>query len=322
MTNPIKAIVHAENPEPLIGQLQEAHGDVEAMPCDSYAGLTPMLETFRPDAVYSIRFAGSRDFPTDALMGPNGPKWISVGGSGVDHLGKWDPDQTIVTNSAGVAAQMMAEYAFGGFLHFSLDVPGLKADQNKRVWPSRMMRPLSGKTLLIIGLGQTGQAAAKLAKAFGMTVLGTRASPREMENVDEVHTSDDLPLLYPRADFILVCAPLLESTKGLVGEKAFNCMKDGAVLADVSRGGIVSEAALIQSLGNSRLAGAALDVFETEPLPAESALWDIPNLLISPHCSSVFEGWEQASMALFCDNLERFKRGDPLNNIVDPHKGY
>ena len=99
-------------------------------------------------------------------------------------------------------------------------------------------------------------------------------------------------------------------------------MKRGAVLVDVSRGGIVSEAPLIQGLQSGRLRGAALDVFQTEPLPADNPLWDLPNLVMSPHCSSVFEGWEQASMSLFCENLARFKQGETLKNIVDPKKGY
>ena len=186
MTKPIKIIVHAEHPEPLIGQLLQAHGDAEAIACDSYDSMADLLFSFRPDAVYSIRFAGSKGFPAYALLGPNGPAWISVGGSGVDHLGQWDPDRTIVTNSAGVAAQMMAEYTIGAFLHFSLDMPGLKSDQENRLWKARMIRPLGGKTLLIIGLGHTGRAAAKLAKAFGMRVLGTRASVKSTDYVDEV----------------------------------------------------------------------------------------------------------------------------------------
>jgi phosphoglycerate dehydrogenase-like enzyme len=319
---PLKVMVHADEPDPLVRQLQGAHGDISIAACNTYDGLGAMLEEFGPDAVYSIRFAGTAGFPAQALLGPAGPAWISVGGSGVDHLGRWDTDKTTVTNSAGVAAAMMAEYVFGSCLHFSLDVPGLDRDKQSHAWPGRLMQPLRGKTVLIVGLGHTGQAVAKLAKAFGMMVIGTRARPAPTEHVDHVDASNRLGELWGMADFVVVCVPLLADTRGLVDRRAFEAMKRGVVLVDVSRGGIVDGGALVDALTSGQLKGAALDVFETEPLPPDSPLWDLPNVLISPHCSSVFEGWEQASMQLFCDNLARWKSGAPLVNIVDPDRGY
>jgi phosphoglycerate dehydrogenase-like enzyme len=319
---PLRIIVHADNPDPLANQLATTHPDVVVETCSTYEGLPRQLDEFRPDVVYSIRFAGSRNFPADALLGKGGPKWISIGGSGVDHLGQWDPKKIQVTNSAGVAASMMAEYAFGSMLHFSLDVPGLERDKKSRNWRARSMSSLNGKTLLIVGLGQTGQAVARLAKGFGMSVIGTRARPRPMDCVDEVHSGRELPELWGRADFIVICAPLLATTRGLVGAAAFSAMKQGAVLVDVSRGGIVDQSALVAALVSGRLAGAALDVFESEPLPLDSPLWEIENLIVSPHCSSVFDGWEASSMQMFCDNVERWKTGAPLANLVDPFRGY
>lgn len=321
-STPLKVIVHDANPEPLVRQLQQAHADVLIEPCDSYSGLSAALDGFKPDIVYSIRFAGTNGFPTDALLGENGPQWISVGGSGVDHLGVWNTDKITVTNSAGVAANMMAEYAFGAFLHFSLDVPGLAQDKAKRTWPGRFMTPLQGKTVLIVGLGHTGLAVAKIAKTFGMHVLATRARPEPNEFVDEVHASRDIGQLWNKADFIVVCVPLLESTKNLVDAKAFAAMKSGAILVNVARGGVVDEVALEAVLVSGHLKGAAMDVFETEPLPTDHSLWGVDRLLISPHCSSVFVGWEEASMQLFCENLARWKNAEPLLNIVDPHRGY
>lgn len=322
MTESARIIVHAAEPAPLAEQLAAAHPDVEVETCDSYAALPDLIARFRPDSVFSIRFAGTPDFPTAALMGKTGPAWIHVGGSGTDHLGKWDPAGKTVTNSAGVAAPVMAEYAIGALLHFTLDVPGLLQDKAGRHWATRSVTPLRGKTMLIIGLGHTGKAMARLAKAVGMTVLGTRASPRATPDVDEVLASKELPTLYPRADCIVVCAPLLASTRGLLDADAFSRMKPGALLVDLSRGGIVQEGALVEALRAGQIAGAALDVFETEPLPPDNALWEMENVLISPHCSSVFDGWEPASMELYCDNLTRWKAGQPLANIVDPKRGY
>jgi phosphoglycerate dehydrogenase-like enzyme len=155
-----------------------------------------------------------------------------------------------------------------------------------------------------------------------MEVLSVRARPAPTEAVDEVRGIEALPQLLSRADFVLVCVPLLASTRGLIGAEAFASLKPGAVLVDVSRGGVVEEAALMAALDGGRLKGAALDVFATEPLPPEHPLWGYPNALVTPHCSSVYEGWDLNSVALFAENLARFRAGEPLENIVDPARGY
>lgn len=314
-----RIIIHADNPEPLVKLTQADHPDAQVERCNSYEALPEKIDTFCPDIVFTIRFAGSPGFPREALLGPNGPRWICVGGSGVDHLGSWDPASVTVTNSAGVAAGMMAEYVMGGFLHFSLDVPGLGRDRHQRRWSKdRRVVPLSGKTLLIVGLGNTGQAIAARAKAFGMHVVGTRAHPVSMENIDEVHAAHALGELWHRADYIAVCVPLLDTTRNLIDHAAFAAMKPGVVLADVSRGGVVEGAALIQALETGQLGGAVLDVFEQEPLPEDHGLWKFENVIISPHCSSVFDGWEELSIKMFSDNILRWQKGEALNNEVQP----
>lgn len=318
-----RVIVHAASTEPLLARLTEKRPEVAAIGCETYEDLPSLIASFNPDVVHSVRFAGSDGFPSHALLGQGGPDWISIGGSGVDHLGMWDPSKVTVTNSSGVAADMMAEFIMGGFLHFSLDFPGLLRDQKKQFWRSdRLMAPLAGQTLLIVGLGSTGMALAKRAKIFGMRVIGTRANPKPTLNVDETYASDDLSSLLPEADFIAVCAPLLASTRGLINESLFTAMKPGVVLADVSRGGIVSADALMEALHSRHVKGAILDVFETEPLPPRHSIWTTPNVVISPHCSSVFKGWELASMDMFIENLNNWIKGTPLNNLVDPISGY
>ena len=179
-----------------------------------------------------------------------------------------------------------------------------------------------GKTLLIVGLGHTGRAVAKRAKAFGMTVLGTRARPRDMTDVDEVRASDDLADLLPLADFISISTPLIPATRSLIGKDEIAAMKPGVILADVSRGGVVDQSAMYEALLAKHIAGAALDVFETEPLPESSPLWTLDNVIISPHCSSVYAEWESASFALFLQNLKRWILGEDLINVVNPDRGY
>ncbi|MCB1422315.1 MAG: D-2-hydroxyacid dehydrogenase [Nitratireductor sp.] len=317
-----KIILHNDVTGHLASKLETHLPGADYRECNSYEGLPELVASYRPDIVYTVRFNGAAGYPRDTLFGPAGPKWIANGGVGTDHFGMWDANRVTVTNTAGVAADMMAEYVLGSFLHFTLDVPGLQADKAACKWNLRQMISLKGKTLLIVGLGSIGRAIAVRAKAFGMEVLGTRARPEPMEHVDEVHPAGNLQGLVPRADFIAVCTPLTSQTRGLIDRTVLSSVKRGAILADVSRGGVIVQADLMEALDSSGLAAAALDVFETEPLPDDSALWRQPNVLISPHCSSVYEGWEAASFGMFLANLDRWINGVPLENIVDPMRGY
>ncbi|GAB5446263.1 D-2-hydroxyacid dehydrogenase [Gymnodinialimonas sp.] len=322
MANAPRILIHNDETTALAQALHGRFPQAEVAECTSYEALPAQIAGFRPEIVYSVRFAGTTGFPRDALLGAEGPRWIAIGGAGTDHLGTWDTARTTITNAAGVAADMMAEYVMGGFLHFTLDVDGLQADQRDRLWRARKMRPLRGATLLIVGLGHTGRAIAARAKAFGMHVIGTRATPQPMDNVDAVHAATDLPGLLPLADFVAVATPLTPATKGLIGVAEVAALKPGAVLADVSRGTVVDQGALAGALASGRLTGAVLDVFEVEPLPQKSPLWGLDNVLISPHCSSVYDGWESASFELFLDNLARWLDGKALFNVVDPARGY
>lgn len=322
MSDTPRILLHNSDTEPLAQMLRSAFPRADYRACNSYEALPSLIESYRPEIVYSVRFAGTPGFPRNALFGAHGPSWIANGGAGTDHFGTWAPAQTTVTNAAGVAAGMMAEYILGSFLHFTLDLPGLQKDKAARVWNTRKVVPLAGKTLLIIGLGHTGQALAARAKAFGMSVLGTRARPKPMEHVDEVHAADVLHGLLPRADFVAVSTPLIPATRGLIGAQEIALMKQGVLLADVSRGGVVDQTALCDALSSKHIAAAALDVFEVEPLPETSLLWALDNVIISPHCSSVYAEWEQASFELFLQNLRRWIGGEPLINIVDPTRGY
>lgn len=317
-----RIILHNDNTTSLGLQLQTVFPLADFIECNSYEALPKLIESYRPDIVYSVRFAGTNGFPRAALFGPDGPRWVANGGAGTDHFGIWDPQETTVTNAAGVAAAMMAEYVMGGFLHFTLDVPGLQRDKAARIWRARTVAPLAGKTLLIVGLGHTGREVAKRAKAFGMNVIGTRARPQFMEDVDEVHAADDLASLLPRADFVSISTPLIPATRGLIGRAEIAAMKPGVIVADVSRGHVVDQSALLAALTSKKVAGASLDVFETEPLPESSPLWALDNVIISPHCSSVYAEWETASFDLFLQNLNRWILGEDLVNVVNPDRGY
>jgi phosphoglycerate dehydrogenase-like enzyme len=315
-------ILHSSRTAEVLAPVAAAHPDLALHACDSYEALPDLVAETRAEIVYTVRFAGTPRYPRRALLESPTVRWISVGGSGTDHLRPWDPARVTVTNAAGVAADSMAEYALGAMLAFALDLRGFRQAQAEERWQAGQIGRIEGKTVLLLGLGHTGQAVARRAKAMGMHVLGVRAHPAPVPEVDEVHPAASLPALWPRADFVVVAVPLLAETRGLVGPAAFAALPRHAVLIDVSRGGVVDEAALLAALDEGRLKGAALDVFASEPLPAGHPLWRMENVIVTPHCSSVFEGWEAKSAAMFARNLARWRRGEALGNVVDPARGY
>ena len=322
MTRTPTVLLHTDNPAPAREIVQAAHPDLTVLTCDSYDALPQMIGEHAPEVLYSVRFAGTPGFPRAAILASDALRWISVGGSGTDHLTGWDQSRVTVTNAAGVAADMMAEYTLGAMLHFSLDLPGFRRAKAARQWTSGKVTPIAGQRVLILGMGHTGQAIARRCNALGLHVTGVRARPRPMPDTDVVLGIPDLPDLWGSADFIAVCVPLLDSTRGLVSETAIRAMKPGAVVIDVSRGGVTDQTALAQALRDGHLGGAALDVFEVEPLPEGSPLWTLDNVILTPHCSSVYDGWDLKSVAMFAENLTRYRQDEPLHNIVDPLRGY
>lgn len=316
-------IVHGDDPDAAIAVVKKAHAGLAVHACRRHEALSDLIAQTKAEVIYSVRFKGAVPFPRAAMVESDMVKWVSVGGSGTDHLRPWVPARVTVTNAAGVAADMMAEYVLGTMLSFSLDLAGFAARQKARKWDDAgRVTPIAGKTLLILGLGKTGTAVAKRCKAMGMKVLGVRANPRPMENVDEVHGMSALPSLWPKADVVVCCVPLLDSTRGLLDAQAFAAMMPDVILIDISRGGVVDETALIKALDAGRLKGVARDVFATEPLPEDHPLWTYDTVIVTPHCSAVYEGWDVNSARLFAENLARYRKGEPLANVVDPVRGY
>lgn len=322
MTRTPTVLLHTDTPATACQIVQAVHPDLTVLTCDSYDALPGMIRDHAPEVIYSVRFAGTPGFPRSAMLESHSVRWISVGGSGTDHLAGWDPARVTITNAAGVAADMMAEYALGVMLHFSLDLPGFAQAKAARRWIVGKVTPIAGRRVLILGMGHTGRAIARRCTAMGMHVTGVRARPAPMPDTDAVHGIADLAGLWDSADVIAICVPLLPGTRGLVDRTAIAAMKPGAVVIDVSRGGVTDQTALALALREGHLRGAALDVFEIEPLPEHSPLWALDNVILTPHCSSVYDGWDLKSVAMFAENLTRYRRGEPLANVVDPTRGY
>jgi phosphoglycerate dehydrogenase-like enzyme len=259
-------------------------------------------------------------------------RWVQARNAGAgEQLGgalRLAPDElrdVKVTTSSGVHAGPLAEFALFGLLAFAKDLPTLIADQRERRWPpgQRLVGELRDRTLLIVGLGAIGTETARLAQAFGMHVLAVkRDASGAAPHVDELHPADELRTLVGRADAIVVTLPLTDATRGLLDAGTLAAVKPGAVLVNVGRGAVIDEAALAERLQDGTLAGAALDVFAEEPLPSDSPLWGLANVIVSPHNVALVEAEEARVVDLFCDNLRRRLEGEALRNELDPEVLY
>ena len=230
-------------------------------------------------------------------------------------------ERVAVTTSSGVHAVPLAEFAILGLLAVAKDLPRLVADQRAKAWPEirEPFRELHGQTLFLVGLGEIGREVARLGKAMGMRTVGFRRSKGPPpEFVDEVHGPDRLAELAGRADAMVVSLPLTEQTAGLVDRATIDRLPPGCIFVNIGRGGVVDEPALIDALRDRRIAGAALDVFATEPLPADSPLWTLPNVLVTPHSAALSARENERIVELFCDNLRRYLDGRPLRKVVEP----
>jgi phosphoglycerate dehydrogenase-like enzyme len=264
----------------------------------------------------------------ELLHQASGLKWAHSGGAGVERF--MTPDfmssPVILTNSAGVYAVPMADHVLAMMLYFSRNFDHLVRSQLRREWADRGARnadELCEKTVGIIGLGGIGQEVARRAKGFGMRVLATRRHPHlPSTDTDEVRGVEALPWLLAEADYVVLCPPLTPTTRHIMGEAELHAMKPTAYLFNVGRGGLVEESALIHALQEGRIAGAGLDVFEEEPLPPSSPLWDLPNVLITPHDAGSSPHSHERFLKLFLENLRRYLAGEPLLNVVNKVIGY
>jgi len=220
-----------------------------------------------------------------------------------------------VTTSSGAHAVPIAQTVILYLLALSRDLPRWLDEQRRRVWNPRSIRDLQGLVLGVVGLGPIGLEVARLGAALQMRVIGIRRRPRGDEPC-ETWSLAELPKLLPLADFLVLALPLADGTRHLIDAAALAAMKRSAVLVNVGRGGLVDEPALVAALETGALAGAGLDVFETEPLPESSPLWQLPNVLITPHSSGTSSGNLHRASEIFLDNLRRYVRGEPLVNEV------
>ncbi len=260
----------------------------------------------------------SRRLVLPALFQLRGLKWFHSFSAGVDSPAfKLILDNgALLTNSSGASAPSIAQHVLAMMLYRSKRIGELREQQARREWAHVRGTDLNGLTAGIIGTGAIGGEAARLAKAAGMRTLGLRRSGKPAKHIDEMVTSRRLPYLLRESDFVVLACPLTGETEGLIGARELRMMKPTATLINIARGRVVDEAALIDALENGAIGGACLDVFTVEPLPETSPLWDMPNVVITPHNSGVSPSNMERSMSMFIENLGRYVHGRPLRNRV------
>lgn len=293
------------------------------LPSDPEARLGPGDLASIEVAYFSVDIyqrGNTASFFATALGAPN-LEWLHVFNAGVDHpIFRGFIERGIAfTNSSGGAAEPIAQTAIGGLLMLARGFPAWIESQRRHAWEPRLgdRDDLRGQTMVVVGLGAIGHHIARLGQALGLHVIGVRRSPRRADDpVDELLPPSELAAVLPRCDWLALACPLTVETRGLIGAEAIARLKTGARIINVARGEVVDQAAMIEALRSGRLGGAYLDVFEQEPLPADSPLWDLPNVIISPHNSAESSGNDERATGFFLRNIPRWAHGEPMENRV------
>jgi len=252
-------------------------------------------------------------------------RWIHWAGAGIDAVlfRELVASDVVLTNARGVFDRSMAEYVLGLILAFAKRFPETVRLQATRTWRHRLTERVDGRRALVVGPGSIGRAIGRLLRAAGLEVTAVgRRERADDPDFGRVHARSSLPDLLPEADFVIIVTPFTAETRHLFGPAEFRAMKREARLINVARGAIVDQQALIAALEAGEIAGAALDVFEDEPLPVESPLWGLSNVIVSPHMSGDFEGHRAVLAEGFLENFARWRAGRPLRNVVDKSLGF
>ncbi|MFD8721188.1 D-2-hydroxyacid dehydrogenase [Streptomyces sp. NPDC059629] len=313
MTPPVPTLLVLDaDPPPRLGRLT---GRARIVHTDA-AGLASRL----PEADVLLVW----DFASHAVReawpgeGPR-PRWVHTASAGVDHLmcPELAASDTVVTNARGIFDRPIAEYVAALVLAMAKDLPRTLDLQRERTWRHREARRVGGTRACVVGSGPIGRAIVRTLKALDVTTALVGRVPRT-----GIHGPDDLDRLMSRADWVIAAAPLTEQTYGMFDAHRFGVMQPSACFINVGRGPLVDEDALVRALTRRWIAGAALDVFATEPLPADSPLWHVPGLVVSPHMSGDTVGWRDELGTQFVELYERWAAGRSLVNVVDKKRGY
>jgi len=320
---PITLLVLADPAEPrlkLLRRLPEETRIAVGLHAEAFRGAAPEAQAalcwFTPGALLEEVFAAAPRL-----------RWVHSSAAGVDRLlfPALVGSPVVLTNSRGLFSASLAEFALGAVLFFAKDFRRMVRSQQQGEWDCFDVEQVAGRTLGIVGYGDIGRTVAERARAFGMKVAALRHRPELSGDdplLEAVYPVAGLHELLARSDYVVVSAPLTSETRSLIGEPELRAMKPTAVLINIGRGPVVAESALVRALEEHWIRGAALDVFDQEPLPDGHPFYRLDNVLLSAHCADHTSDWMDRAMELFLDNFERFCRNQPLRNVVDKQLGY
>jgi len=277
------------------------------------------------DAEVIFAWDGDGEMLAHAWPNANALAWIQAASAGVEDLliPELVESDVILTNARGIFDEPMAEYVLGLVIAFAKDFGGVFERGRRGEWRSHDTERVGGKRMLVAGVGSIGRAIGRAAQDLGMHVRGLGRTARPGDDIFEaIHDADEIVEAVSWADFVVDVLPLTPGTRHLFDARVFSAMQPNARFLNVGRGATVDEPALIEALREGRIAGAALDVFEEEPLPPDSPLWGMRNVIVSPHMSGRAAGWQVALVELFLENLGLFLAGEPLRNVVHKRLGY
>jgi glyoxylate/hydroxypyruvate reductase len=275
----------------------------------------------RAEVLFDFPSGHYRDLPTVAPR----LRWLQSTSAGIGQMVKrvgLDQTDITFTTASGVHARPLADFCLMAMPMFAKNYEWMDRDKKAKRWERYSGEELTGKTLAIVGIGRVGQEVARHGKRMDMHVTGMRRSDAPVPDVDKLFDRADLHAMLREADYLVLAAPHTPETEGIVGEAELALLKPTAVLINIGRGALVDEDALIRALQEKRLAGAALDVLREEPPPQDSPLWDMPNVIISPHSASTVAQENARITEIFCDNLRRYLSGQPLRNVLDKKRLY
>ncbi|QNK83539.1 D-2-hydroxyacid dehydrogenase [Nakamurella sp. PAMC28650] len=307
----------------------------ELLPVNRYGndhgGIRPVL-TPEQDARWSSMLAAADiafDFdwraPAELLTSAPNLRWVqatSAGIGGFVQRYRLDAGELILTTAAGTHAAPLAEFAVAGAMHFVKDVPGLLSAQRGHQWERHVSGQLSGRRATVVGLGSIGRRVAELYSMLGVRVTGVGRPGGTYDIPGPVISTDDLDAVLPDTEILVLACPLTPETDNLINAERVGLLPAGAIVVNIARGQVIDEPALTAALTSGHLSGAALDVFAVEPLPGASPLWDLPNVLVSPHSASTAADENAVLTDLFIDNLHRYLAGEPLRNVYRADRGY
>ncbi|MDP6805579.1 MAG: D-2-hydroxyacid dehydrogenase [Rhodospirillales bacterium] len=315
-----KLLIFSPEPEEYAPTVAERCPDLDVVICRDFDDLGNALAAERPSYVLATTFKG-QVFPRDVLFAAPSVRWVHNAGAGVDHLVPWDPEAVAVTNVSGIHVECLSEYVICAMLTLNLNFLRFAEQQRRHYWHNEPLPSVVGKTVAVVGFGKIGQGVGVRAQALGMRVIGFRTQAASSPHAERVLAIEDLRTVVPEADFVALTVPRTPRTISLIDAAMIEAFKPGVYLVNISRGRIVDEAALLAALSSGHVAAAVIDVFATEPLPADSPFWDLPNVFVTPHTGDP-ERWQTRVAGIFCDNVERRRRGDDMVNVVLPDRGY